>query len=402
MICQSCESMYNGEVFQDCPICNQASSYQTPPNQETLQHSQDLAIRLFTLAVQTQPDSNFVFSPDSLFQALSLVLMGATGNTRQLLDDYLGGAFQTSSSEELNATPKHSDVYSVGNYLLLSNRYQLQQTYRTELEKMKAIIHDGINFTNTPSLEALAQQLNQQICEKTQGMIPSFCDANQWSSETALTLMNSVYFKGLWENSFYREECGQKLFTLPDGIVVHLNRMLQQELENSEYASQNGWQAVTVPYQGAHEMVLILPPERTAPSEVSPEIIANLFSSLKSKDLIDLHLPPFETNSEIDLNSVLTRTGLECLFQPAGVSLGSMLVGSSETIVLSNVKQNCAIKVNEIGTEAAAITQNEFTDCGGPQTRLNFNRPFLYILRHKETGRILFIGQILHPEILNN
>ena len=399
--CQNCETQYNNEDFPSCPICNQASSHQTPPTQAALQHSQQLAIQLFTLAAEAQPDSNFVFSPDSLFQALSLVLMGATDATQKLLADYLGGACHTPSGAELNTTPGQGEVYSVGNCLLLASRYQLQQTYRAELEKMNAIVHEGIDFTNTPSLQTLAQQLNQHFCQLTQGMIPSFCNADQWSSDTALTLINSVYFRGLWQIPFYRERDGG-FFTLANGTRVHLSRVLHQELHYSEYAIQNGWQAVTVPYQGAHEMVLVLPPEGTTLSGISPEIITNLFSSLQSVHEIDLHLPAFETNSETDLNSVLTRTGLGCLFQSGGVSLGGMLVGSSEAIFLSDVKQNCAIKVNEKGTEAAAITQTEFFDGPGSDIYINFNRPFLYILRHKETGRILFIGQILHPEVLNN
>ena len=395
--CQNCEAQYNNEYFSSCPTCNPASSHQTPPPQAALQHSQQLAIQLFTLAAQAQPDSNFVFSPDSLFQALSLLLMGATDATKKMLADYLGTS-HTPSGAELNTTPGQGDVYSVGNCLLLALRYQLQQTYRAELKEMNAMVHDGIDFTNTPSLQTLAQQLNQHFCQLTQGMIPSVCNADQWSPDTALTLINSVYFRGLWKTSFYRE---QGFFTLANGSRIHLSRFLHRELRHSEYAIQNGWQAVSVPYQGAHEMVLVLPPEGTTLSGISPEIITNLFSSLQSIHNIDLHLPAFETNSETDLNSVLTRTGLGCLFQSGGVSLGGMLVGSSEAVFLSSIKQNCAIKVNEKGTEAAAITQGICSD-GCRSNFINFNRPFLYILRHKATGRILFIGQVLHPEVLNN
>ena len=396
--CQNCETQYNTDDFSSCPLCNQAFSHQTPLTPAALQHSQLLAIQLFTLAAQAQPDSNFVFSPDSLFQALSLVLMGATGATQELLADYLGGASHLPSSAELSATPGQGEIYSVGNCLLLSSGHQLQQTYRTELERMNAIVRDRIDFTDTPSLQALAQQLNQHFCQLTQGMIPSFCDAGQWTSDTSLSLINSVYFKGLWQTPFYRKTNG--FFTLASGVRVHLNRVLHRELDYSEYANQNGWQAVTVPYQEAHEMVLVLPPEGAMPHQVSPEAIMDLLSLLQPTN-VNLELPAFETHSELDLNAVLMGTGLQCLFQSGGVSLGGMLAGSSDSVFLSSARQHCAIKVNEKGTEAAAITPLSVARVLSRAVRVNFNRPFLYILRHKETGRILFIGQILHPEVLN-
>ena len=398
MTCQHCKTQYNNEEFSNCPVCDHTSFHQTPPIQAALPHSQQLAIQLFTLAAQAQPDSNFVFSPDSLFQALSLLFMGATGATHQLLADYLGGASHIPSSADLSATPGQSEIYSIGNCLLLSSGHQLQQAYRTKLESMNAIVRDRVDFSDTPYLQTLAQQLNQHCCQLTQGMIPSFCDAGQWGSDTSLSLINSVYFKGLWQTPFYRKTNG--LFTLASGARVHLNRVLHRELNCSEYANQNGWQAVTVPYQGTHEMVLVLPPEGVMLHQVSPETIMSLLSLLQPTN-VNLALPAFETHSELDLNSVLMGTGLQCLFQPGGVSLGGMLAGSSESVFLSSARQHCAIKVNEKGTEAAAITPLSVARVLSRTVRVNFNRPFLYILRHKETGRILFIGQILHPEALD-
>ncbi|WP_306674571.1 serpin family protein [Endozoicomonas sp. ISHI1] len=400
-VCQKCKNVYNDDDFLVCPICHPAPA--DPPAQPETQHSQQLkwVMRLFMLAAQAQPDSNFIFSPDSLFQALSALLAGASDTTQELLAKFLERNSPSSSTTEApGASPGQSVVYTAGNALLLASRYQLQDSYRREAEKMSTAIHDNIDFRNRPSLKALAEQLNQEFCYLTHGMIRSFCSANQWNTETALILINSVYFRGLWKQPFYRKN-GGGLFTLENGTNVHLRRVLHQEIRHTGYAIQNEWQAVTVPYRGNYEMVLVLPPEGTALSTASPEIMANLLASLQAVPEIDLTLPAFESYSGTELSSVLRNTGLECLFQQGRVTLGGMLVGSSKGIFLSGIQQNCAIKVNELGTEASAITQTCFVDGIRRNIKINFNRPFLYILRHKDTGRILFIGQILHPETLN-
>lgn len=201
------------------------------------------------------------------------------------------------------------------------------------------------------------------------------------------------------ETTFYRKQEGG-MFTLANGRV-HLRRVLHQEIRQTGYATHDEWQAVTVPYRGNYEMVLVLPPEGTAVSGISSGIMADLLASMQTVPEVDLTLPAFETHSKSDLHSALQNTGLGCLFELGRVNLGGMLVGSSKEIFLSGAQQNCAIKVNELGTEASAVTQTMFVDGIRNNIKINFNRPFLYILRHKKTERILFIGQILHPEDLN-
>ncbi|WP_448217443.1 serpin family protein [Endozoicomonas sp. 2B-B] len=416
--CQECMSAFNDGVFLVCPVChpapddpaqslptaNQPIASCTPPENPVTQpatpHSQhlDVVMRLFMLAAQTHSNSNFVFSPDSLFHALSALLAGASGTTRELLANFLeSSAFPT--TEEPGAGSGQSEVYSVGNALLLASRHQLQDSYRREAEKMNTIVHENIDFTNRPSVKALARYLNEEFCYLTHGMIRSFCNADDWNTETALILINSVYFRGLWKQPFYRKQEGG-MFTLANGRV-HLRRVLHQEIQHTGYATHNEWQAVTVPYRGNYEMVLVLPPEGTAVSGISTGLMANLLASIQTVPEVDLTLPAFETRSKSDLDSALQNTGLGCLFEQGRVNLGGMLVGSSKEIFLSGVQQNCAIKVNELGTEASAVTQTMFVDGIRKNIKINFNRPFLYILRHKKTERILFIGQILHPEDLN-
>ncbi|WP_257254570.1 serpin family protein, partial [Endozoicomonas sp. SESOKO3] len=227
-----------------------------------------LAINIFRQAAQVIP-GNFVMSPDGLFQSLALLLTGADGATRQLLQSCLGDDYsEPAGAAASSATACGQDEYCVANCLLLSNSHGLQETYREKLKQINADIRDNVDFSDRASLQSLAQELNNLFCQLTHGMVPRFCQESDWQADTSLALINSVYFKGLWERSF-KARSRETVFTLPNGQIVALERFMDGVINSSGYANYNDWEAVTVPYRGAHEMILVLPPERIMPHEVS-------------------------------------------------------------------------------------------------------------------------------------
>ncbi|WP_252180481.1 serpin family protein [Endozoicomonas sp. 4G] len=375
-----------------------------------------LAVNIFSQAAQ-QISGNFVISPDGLFQTLALLLLGADGDTEQMLQNCLGEDYSepdgatasgatASGTTASGTTTCAQDEYCVANCLLVSSNIQLQETYQERLKQINADTL-SVNFSSHISLQIVAQALNKQFCELTHGMVEQFCNASDWQSDTTLALISSVYFKGLWEKSLKKRPEGY-VFFLPDGEIVNLERFMDGEITSSQYADYNNWQAVTLPYQGDHEMVLILPPDGTMPHEVTPEIIAVLFSVLDSQESCasdskaDVGLPPFKVCSRTDLAKILSATNsrLSSLFTTP-LSLGAMLTDPvSFNTNINKLDQNCVIEVDEEGTRAAAVTHMTGLRCASKRKSIQFRRPFLYILRERGTGRIKFIGQILDPRDL--
>ncbi|WP_422409058.1 MULTISPECIES: serpin family protein [unclassified Endozoicomonas] len=360
----------------------------------------ELAISVFNQAAKVTPE-NFLISPDGLFRALVPLLMGATGETRRLLQSYLGDNYsEPSLAAAPTATSSAQDEYSISNTMLLSDRLELKETYRERLKDVNVDIRDNINFFDRVSLESLADELNKLFSQLTHGMVPQFCYADQWPPDTTMALINSIYFKGLWERSF---NVRKAKFTLPDGQRVNLNEFMVGEISSSQYTNHNDWEAVTVPYQGAHEMILVLPPQGIMPHEISAEIIMALFSSLNSGEScpscskISIGLPPFKVDSDIELSDFLRKTALHPLFTRP-LELGAML-SNPLAVSIDEAHQHCAIELNENGTRAAAVTHLISTRSTKDNQRksVQFNRPFLYVLHNKITKRILFIGQTLDP-----
>ncbi|WP_422409054.1 MULTISPECIES: serpin family protein [unclassified Endozoicomonas] len=414
--CIKCGRKYSDDLFKEsepCYLCRTKDGSDSadeghdlnPGAQADESHGTlGLAIDIFRRAAQATPE-NLVLSPDGIFQTLSLLLMGATDETRQLLQKCLGEDYsEPSGATASGATASGQDQYCIANCLLVSNRHTLQETYKKKLEQINADIRDNVNFSDRASLQSLAQELNDLFCQLTHGLVREFCQDNDWHSNTSMALINSVYFKGLWE-TFFRKRIGGSTFTLPDNQRVVLDGFMDGTINADQEAEYNDWRAAAVPYQGDHEMILVLPPEGIMPHEVSPEIIMALFSSLDSKELLfssssvplGLGLPTFSVDSDTKLINTLAQTTLHSLFTGT-LSLGSML-SNPAPVFINMFNQHSVMEVDEQGTEAAAVTHvGFFTSTGMSFPKpINFTRPFIYILRNKITKKIIFIGQILDP-----
>jgi serpin B len=62
------------------------------------------------------------------------------------------------------------------------------------------------------------------------------------------------------------------------------------------------------------------------------------------------------------------------------------------------VKQKAFVDVSEVGTEAAAVTVVGIGLTSAPQP-VHINRPFVFAIRERLSGTILFLGKIVEPKI---
>ena len=115
---------------------------------------------------------------------------------------------------------------------------------------------------------------------------------------------------------------------------------------------------------------------------------------------IHLYLPRFEIEYEINLNNALTAAGVGAIFQYGDLT-NMTAAGDME---VSEVIQKLYVKVDEAGTEAAAVTAAFLGPgcCAGPPPRpeltVRFEKPFVFAIVHEESGIVLFIGEVYKPE----
>jgi serpin B len=68
----------------------------------------------------------------------------------------------------------------------------------------------------------------------------------------------------------------------------------------------------------------------------------------------------------------------------------------TERLLLSFVKQNTFIAVDEQGTEAAAVTTGGVSTTS-VQLPILCDRPFVFVIHERTTKTVLFVGKIANP-----
>ena len=138
-------------------------------------------------------------------------------------------------------------------------------------------------------------------------------------------------------------------------------------------------------------MLLIIPDEgrfEEVRERISDDFLAAVDAELTSGPW-ELLMPEWETTSDLDLLPWLTEIGAAPGSYP-GIGPG---------VFLSGGVHGADIAVDEIGTVAAAATALGFDESGPaePELTIAADRPFLYVLRHVESGLVLFAGQVTDP-----
>jgi len=212
---------------------------------------------------------------------------------------------------------------------------------------------------------------------------------------TRLVLANAVYFKADWQSPFAHEDTSNRDFRLVDGTTTTVPTMSQTA--SFGYAKAGGWEAVELPYQGErHAMVALLPEADLADS--LPVLTADSLSSLLKRltpTEISLAIPKWTYKSGFSLKDALTTLGMPDAFADADFSG----MDGRKDLAIDDVYHKAFVAVDEKGTEAAAATGVviRLTAVLTTAPQVTFDRPFIYLIRDRQTGAILFVGQVTDP-----
>ena len=205
-------------------------------------------------------------------------------------------------------------------------------------------------------------------------------------------LMNAVYFKAGWTQPFDPDLTSDALFHLSDGSSEPVQLMMRDD--TLRYGVGADYTAVDLLYAGqAFSMTILLPDFGTDLSEIvermDPEEWGQLTADLETTR-VQLFLPRFELEWEGSFNDALGAMGMGIAFEPGSADLSRLFESGHGWI--DQVKQKSFVRVDEEGTEAAAVTSVVIIDSAPPQLRAD--RPFLFVIRERLSGTVLFLGAI--------
>jgi serine protease inhibitor len=341
-------------------------------------------------------DSNAFLSPLSASMALGMALNGANGET---FDGMLSG-LRLAGMTEAEINQGYRDLISLLRGL----------DSRTEMRIANSLWgHDGFSiepaFTDAGktffdaevrtldfSAPGAVETINDWVSDETNGRIPRLLDD---IGEETLFLINAIYFKGKWRETFDPKETQGAPFHGADGRERTANLMHQQE--TLRYDETAEYQAVDLLYgNGAFAMTVLLPKPGVTPAQVLAGLDPAAWRALTERvrdEKVNLTFPRFRLEYGRRLNNDLKALGMEVAFDDSRADFYRIADIRPERLYITRVDQKTFVEVNEEGTEAAAATAVGVGPTSAPEVfEMRVDRPFVFAIRERLSGTVMFLG----------
>jgi len=345
--------------------------------------------------------ANTFFSPLSLNIALGMLYNGASGATRTEMAEVLGMADFTAT--EINeyyqkvsqALLKIDPLTEIGiaNSIWYRDGFPVRQLFIDVNQNYFDAVVEALDFSKSDA----ADIINQWCADKTKDKIKGIIE-QQIPDNVMMYLINALYFKSKWQSKFNTWDTKQDNFTKANNVKKKVH--LMEQTTPFPYYADKHLQCVEIPYGNrAFSMVAVLPADNMNIDELINYLDdtkwQNIIKNLRKQN-VRLRLPRFKIECNILLNQPVKNVGMKRIFS------GNFANISDFPFLVSYIKQKTFVEVNENGTEAAAVTVIGGASSPGPVdpvTSVPFftNRPFLYLIKEKSTGAILFIGRMDDP-----
>ena len=362
------------------------------------------AFKLFREINEQDAGKNIFISPLSVGMALGMTYNGAAGLTREAMQETL--ELQDMTIEEVNQA--HQSLIELLRDLdpmvefLLANSIWYRNTMTFEqpfLDVNRQYFDAEVRALDFNSASA-ANTINDWVRQSTSGRIEEIVD-DPISAETIMFLINAIYFKADWASQFDKSLTQSAPFFLADGSQTTVQMMSHDDEVPIRYLHDwdNDIQVVDLPYGGhAYSMTIVLTASPQGADSLAESLtqtqwttwVAALDSTSRQ-----VSLPKFRLEYDLTMNDVLKSLGMSVAFSPDSADFTNLHAPGD--VFISKVKHKTFVEVNEEGTEAAAVTSVEMgLTSAGPQPII-VDRPFVFAIREKHSGTILFMGKILNP-----
>jgi len=375
----------------------------TAKQREKTEADNSFAFKMFR-EVSKEKGTNIFFSPFSLNIVLGMLYNGSSGNTRTEIAKVLD--ITNISLPEineyyncmLNILPEIDPITDIVIANSIWYRYGLtvknsfietgKKYFNADVQALDFSNSNTVNIINKWCVDNTKNRINEMVVNPT--------------PNDRMFILNALYFKSKWEAGKKFDDTRTKLddFTKTNGQKIKVN--LMEQTNYLPYYSDQNLQCVELPYGNqAFSMIAILPSE-----DMDVNQLIEALGNVKWENIVNgmrqqkvwLKLPQFKIECNISLYQPLMNLGMKKIFSDGFANI------SDASLWVSNIIQKTFVEVNEDGTEASALSAVIVVGFAGqrraPDEPVRFfaDRPFLFLIREKSTGVILFIGRIDEPQ----
>jgi serpin B len=367
------------------------------------------ALDLYQRLASSPPRANLFYSPYSISTALAMTYCGARGQTAQEMATTLHfdhaqaevpAAF-SALEQHLAAIGKEGKVtlYTANSLWYQKDYHFLPEFLETGRKAFGAEI-TGVNFED--QAEAARLQINQWVAGKTANKITDLLSPGILPPRTRIVLCNAIYFKGNWARQFQEKATRPGNFFLTPDQKVKVPMMSQRT--GVRAVNPGGFHVLELPYQGGDlSMVILLPEAKDGLEALEKGLNGTNFLSWMTKldgarpMEADVEMPKFKMSAQFGLAQTLGAMGMPSAFDKRADFSG---MDGTHKLFISAVVHEAVVEVNEQGTEAAAATAVVGVMkvmAPPPVPVFRMDHPFIFLIRDRQTGSILFLGRMINP-----
>ena len=352
--------------------------------------TKDFQLKIFQEINRSNFGKNIMISPMSIYHILSLTANGAANKT-------LTEMLQALSENKLIDLNQKNNIISK----LFTNfkSIELANAVFTRFKPLDEFNKMIIEYKAKLDILKDANQINKWCSDATHQKITKIIDAI--TNNDKMVLINAIYFNGIWHQPFDKNCTEFGDFFGPNNQIKKIQFM--NATKNYDYFEESGIQAISLNYTKDNLKAVIILPKR---KNIINNYIAN-FTSEKYKTIIDnlgnkkvkLSLPKFEFDFSAELSQNLKFLGMkEAFTNKADFSI----MKKEKDIWISRIIHKTYIKVDEKGTEAAAVTAvvmrgPTIAIRPDPIPVMKVDHPFLFIIRSNDLqirNDIIFMSKV--------
>ena len=356
-------------------------------------------------------DGNLILSPYSISLALAMTYAGARGETESQMAQVLHFGPQTATHTSFNALDldvaqrgkKGLDPDQEPMKLSIANAVWAEQNFPflpDYLDMIAVNYGAGIHLADfVNQFDPTRKEINNWVSDQTEDKINDLLPDGSVGPDTRMVLVNAIYFKADWLDQFDADSTEDAPFHLLDGSEVTVD-MMNQDMYGVPYTQGNGYQALELAYAGESAAMDIIVPDDGRFEEFESSFDQETFDAILNEMQpvsASLGLPKFDFTKDFNLSNTLKDMGMPDVFDRDRADFSGMTGGRD--LFIGNVLHKAFVAVDEEGTEAAAATAIIMETTSAPMfdVSLTIDRPFIFLIRDKVTGQILFIGRVLNP-----
>ena len=390
----------NSQASEEEPALEPAEPLAIPDEVKVPKDKYEKAAYLADYMAKENAGKNTLASPISLEMALGLAAEGASGETLEELKSYLGkenyadwAADYMAFAKELESAKndRYSFAYEIANSMWFHEGLQLKKEFQNTAEKKFEAKAENVDFINATN-EAI-KTINTWIEKKTHDMLKDVLKASDITSDTRAVLVNSLYFESPWaeEWGLYEHE-----FTNLSGEKKTQEMLVDYGL--SEYFENDYCTAFAKNYYNRFQFIGILPKEE-GDFNISDLDLKGLMESRTTEYDVHAIAPKMDFESEAQgIVQMLLEQGVQKPFFVDTASFDEMI--EDDNFFISKIIQKCKIKLDEKGTQAAAVTILEMDEaCALMEERevkeVYLDRPFAFMIYDSRNDEIAFIGKVV-------